>query len=101
MTKTKTLVKICGITTEQQAIQIAQLGADAIGIISVKESPRYIPAKSKRKIFKTLESLYPKIERVSVLKNCPIDLIINNFLGPQVRLLFNFMETKISITAKK
>ena len=81
MTKTKTLVKICGITTEQQAIQIAQLGADAIGIISVKESPRYIPAKSKRKIFKTLESLYPKIERVSVLKNCPIDLIINNFLG--------------------
>ena len=81
MTKTKTLVKICGITTEKQAVQIAQLGADAIGIISVKESTRYIPDKSKRKIFKTLESLYPKIERVSVLKNCPIDLIINNFLG--------------------
>ena len=80
MTKTKTLVKICGITTEQQAIQIAQLGADAIGIISVQESPRYIPAKSKKKIFKTIESLYPKIERVSVLKNYPIDLIINNFL---------------------
>ena len=73
MTKTKTLVKICGITTEQQAIQIAQLGADAIGIISVEESPRYIPAEIKRKIFKTLESLYPEIERVSVLKNCPID----------------------------
>tara|TARA_B100001996_G_scaffold222235_1_gene170895 strand:+ start:45 stop:710 length:666 start_codon:yes stop_codon:yes gene_type:complete len=81
MPKTKTLVKICGITSEQQAIQIAQLGADAIGIISVEESPRYIPAISKRKIFKTLESLYPKIERVSVLKNCPIELIINNFLG--------------------
>ena len=81
MTKNKTLVKICGITTEEQAVQIAQLGADAIGIISVEESPRYIPDKSKRKIFKTLESLYPKIERVSVLKNCPIDLIINNFLG--------------------
>ena len=80
MTKTKTLVKICGITTEKQAVQIAQLGADAIGIISVEESQRYIPAKSKRKIFKTLESLYPKIERVSVLKNYPIDLIINNFL---------------------
>ena len=28
---------------------------------------------------RTLENLYPKIERVSVLKNCPIDLIINNF----------------------
>ena len=80
MTKPKTLVKICGITTKKQAVEIAQLGADAIGIISVEESPRYIPAKSKREIFKTLKSLYPKIERVSVLKNYPIDLIINNFL---------------------
>ncbi len=88
MTKTKTLVKICGITTEEQAVQIAQLGADAIGIISVEESPRYIPAKNKREIFKTLESLYPEIERVSVVKNCPIDLIINNFLdGPNETII--------------
>ena len=81
MTKTKTLVKICGITTEKQAIQIAQFGADAIGIISVEESPRYIAADNKKRIFKTLESLYPNIERVTVVKNLPIDLIIKNFLG--------------------
>ena len=81
MPKTKTLVKICGITTEQQATQIAQFGADAIGIISVEESPRYVSAESKKKIFKTIGSLYPNIERVSVVKNCPIDLIIKNFLG--------------------
>ena len=80
MPKNKTLVKICGITSEQQAINIAKFGADAIGIISVEESPRYIPAESKKKIFRTLESLYPDIERVSVVKNCPIDLIIQNFL---------------------
>ena len=81
MPKTKTLVKICGLTSEQQALQVAKLGAHAIGIISVEESPRYIPAEIKKQIFKTLESLYPKIERVSVVKNCPIDLIIKNFLG--------------------
>ena len=81
MTKNKTLVKICGITTERQAIQVAGFGADAIGIISVEESPRYIPPEIKKKIFKTLESLYPKIERVTVVKNKPIDLIIDNFLG--------------------
>ena len=81
MPKTKTLVKICGITSKQQAIRIAELGVDAIGIISVEDSPRYIPAKCKMEIFKTLESLYPKIERVSVVKNCPIDFIIKNFLG--------------------
>ena len=81
MNKTNTLVKICGLTSELQAIQVAKLGVHAIGIISVEESPRYISAEIKKKIFKTLESLYPTIERVSVVQNCPIDLIIKNFLG--------------------
>tara|TARA_Y100000766_G_scaffold60735_1_gene50007 strand:- start:113 stop:766 length:654 start_codon:yes stop_codon:yes gene_type:complete len=81
MPKTNTLVKICGITSTEQALQVAKLGANAIGIISVEESPRYISAEIKKKIFTALESLYPKIERVSVVKNCPIDLIIQNFLG--------------------
>ena len=81
MPKTNTLIKICGLTSEEQALQIAKLGAHAIGIISVEESPRFVSAEIKKKIFKTLESLYPKIERVSVVQNCPIDLIIKNFLG--------------------
>ena len=81
MPKTNTLVKICGLTSEEQAIQVAKLGANAIGIISVEESPRYVSAEIKKKIFKTLENLYPKIDRVSVVQNCPIDLIIKNFLG--------------------
>ena len=81
MPKANTLVKICGLTSEEQSLQVAQLGADAIGIISVEESPRYVSAEIKKKIFKTLENFYPKIERVSVVQNCPIDLIIKNFLG--------------------
>ncbi len=81
MPKTTPLVKICGLTSEEQALQIAKFGAHAIGIISVEESPRYIPAEIKKKIFKTIERLYPNIERVSVVQNCPIDLIIKNFLG--------------------
>ena len=81
MTKTNTLIKICGLTSEEQALQVAKLGAHAIGNISVKESPRYISAEIKKKIFKTLERLYPNVERVSVVQNCPIDLIIKNFLG--------------------
>jgi len=81
MPKTNTLVKICGLTSEEQALQVAKLGAHAIGIISVEESPRYVSAEIKKKIFKTLESFHPKIDRVSVVQNCPIDLIIKNFLG--------------------
>ena len=81
MPKTNPLVKICGLTSEEQALQVAKLGANAIGIISVEESPRYVSAEIKKKIFKTLENLYPKIDRVTVVQNCPIDLIIKNFLG--------------------
>ena len=81
MPKTNTLVKICGLTSAEQALQIAKLGVHAIGIISVEDSPRYVPADIKKKIFKTLESFYPKIDRVTVVQNCPIDLIIKNFLG--------------------
>ncbi len=81
MPKTNTLVKICGLTSEEQALQVAKLGANAIGIITVEESPRYVSAERKKQIFKTLKSIYPKIERVTVVQNCSIDLIIKNFLG--------------------
>ena len=81
MLETKTLVKICGITSIEQAVQVAELGTNAIGIISVNESPRYISPDKKKEIFKTLKDLYPNIDRVSVVKNSPIDSIIKGFLG--------------------
>ena len=81
MLKTKTLVKICGITSIEQAVQVAELGANAIGIISVDESPRYISPEKKKEIFKSLKDLYPNIDRVSVVKDSPIDSIIKSFLG--------------------
>ena len=81
MLETKTLVKICGITSIEQAVQVAELGTNAIGIISVNESPRYISPEKKKEIFKTLKDLYPNIDRVSVVKDSPIDSIIKSFLG--------------------
>ena len=81
MLETKTLVKICGITSVEQAIKVAKLGTNAIGIISVDESPRYISPEKKKEIFKSLKDLYPNIERVSVVKDIPIDSIIKSFLG--------------------
>ncbi len=51
MPKNNPLVKICGLTSEKQALQVAKLGANAIGIISVEDSPRYISAENKKKNF--------------------------------------------------
>ena len=72
MIKSKPLIKICGITSTDQALQIAELGVDAIGIISVKESPRYVSALKKKEIFSNLEKFFPNIKRVSVIKNLKI-----------------------------
>ena len=78
MLEAKTLVKICGITSVDQALKIAELGVDAIGVISVKESPRYVSPKKKKDIFSNLEKNFPSIKRVSVVKNIPLELICAN-----------------------
>ena len=78
MLEAKTLVKICGITSVDQALKIAELGVDAIGVISVKESPRYVSPKKKKDIFSNLEKNFPSIKRVSVVKNIPLELISAN-----------------------
>ena len=75
MLEAKILVKICGITTVDQALQIAELGVDAIGVISVKESPRYVSSNIKEDIFRNLKKNFPHIKRVTVVKNIPLELI--------------------------
>ena len=78
MTVSKTQIKICGVTSVTQALEIANLGVDAIGIISVKESPRYVYPSKKREIFETLSKTFPKVKRVSVIKNEPINQILES-----------------------
>jgi len=78
MFEAKTFVKICGITSIDQALQIAKLGADAIGVISVKESPRYVSPEKKEDIFRNLKKNFPNVKRVSVVKNIPLELIYIN-----------------------
>ena len=78
MFEAKTLVKICGITSVDQALQIAELGVDAIGVISIKESPRYVSPNKRKDIFQNLEKSFPNIKRVSVVKNFPLELICTN-----------------------
>ena len=78
MTVSKTQIKICGITSVNQALEIARLGVDAIGIISVEESPRYVLPSKKKEIFETLSTYFPKVKRVSVIKNVPMNQILES-----------------------
>ena len=48
-------VKICGLTRPDDALHAAACGADALGFIAVRESPRYLDPEA----FRTLNALLP------------------------------------------
>lgn len=59
-------VKICGITSLEQGSAIAQLGANALGFICVKKSPRYL---SPDNIAAITPYLPPQVSRIGVFAN--------------------------------
>ena len=69
MTKTSTELKICGITQTDQALEIASLGVDALGVIGVKSSPRFLSESKRELLFQELIDSYPNTARVLVVAN--------------------------------
>lgn len=54
-------VKICGITNSEDALMAVNYGADAIGIINVKGTPRFVDLKIAREIFDSLPVFVSKV----------------------------------------
>ncbi|MEO0369760.1 MAG: phosphoribosylanthranilate isomerase [Pseudomonadota bacterium] len=63
MTSDRTRIKVCGVTQPQQARELCALGVDAIGMIMLESSPRYVPVDTAIKI---REAVTPFVNLVAV-----------------------------------
>ena len=69
-----TRVKICGNTTVEDALMAARAGADAIGVINVANTRRYIDLEVAKQIFEALPIFVSKVVVVS-LDAMPTDAV--------------------------
>ncbi len=69
-----TRVKICGNTNVEDAIMAAKAGADALGVINVANTRRYIDLEDAKKIFEALPVFVSKVVVVT-LDNMPIEFV--------------------------
>lgn len=82
--KKSTAIKICGLTKTSQARSIAEFKINAIGVIGVKNSPRFVPEEECMKIFNEVEKVSSSIEKVLVIANAKLEEVkcINNRSTP-------------------
>lgn len=77
-------IKICGITSIDDALMVARAGADAIGLNFYARSPRYVRPEVARDIVKALPA---DIVKVGLFVNAPADEVCRRFDDLQLDLI--------------
>lgn len=97
-------VKICGITNLEDALLASSQGADAIGFIFSKKSPRYISEQAAKKIISKLDPFLIKVgvfldeEREKVLNTATqLNLDVVQFHGQETPRYCHFFKPKFKV----
>lgn len=79
---TSPLLKICGLRDPEQAAAVARLGVDAIGVIGVPGSPRYLEPGQRPALFAAVQAAAPLCQGVLVVAD-PDDRQLAELAGDQ------------------
>ena len=74
-------VKICGLTSPEDALACVSFGADAIGLVFYPKSPRYVTTRQAARIASVLQ---PNVGAVGVFVDTPLDTVLTT--APDCRL---------------
>ena len=75
-------MKICGVRDPHQAAAIAAMGVDALGVVAVPGSPRFLPVEHRLAVFAAARSVHPGIRGVLVTAD-PGDMEVPSLLPGQ------------------
>ena len=97
-------VKICGLTNLEDAVIASDLGADAVGFIFSKKSPRYIGKDKAKKIINQLDPFLTKVgvfvdeqkQKVFDLAS-ELGLDVLQFHGKETPSYCNFFKPKFKV----
>ena len=69
---TRTRIKICGITREQDVLTVASNGADALGLVFYEKSPRHVSLQQAEQLARTVP---PFVTVVGLFVNPSVDYV--------------------------
>jgi len=75
-------LKICGLRQPDQAAAVAALGVEAIGVIAVPSSPRYVPPAQRPTLWAAVAAVAPACQGVLVVAD-PQDRDLHDFAAAQ------------------